>query len=1089
MLKMTTLNAVLFGLLSARLHAVEITVDPAKPLKDATNLILSQDSPEEPELDLGYNDHLEFTLTLPKGGAGDVRIGFVCKDAPAVTAQQSVIVPGSLVLRDGKPHCYRIDMGAEPWWRGRLKQLQIEPVALQVSAIRCGDGEDQDYDTTPMDADWKGMKSAESKHFRIFWGRDLSKDFTTAQAHGTLRNFEEAWQVIVKVLKMKKVRPLEGQPGHLTKTNICTHAGGYQSGGGTVGMDPSGLRVDPPSWVIPHELMHAFQEVQGGKMPGMWWENHADYAIECYLQHFRPLFEGTEDVRDGPPTCFNPAFMTMAHWYLAHGRDYYLCWPIWTYLDENPDAIPGLGNCVSSRLWQSIGEHEDLFSCIKRIVPGVDLKSLIGAYARRNVSWSYGNGEAMRRVTNAHLNNEPQERARIYTDLIRRPDAPDWWLVPQHKAPQAGGYTQHELSPPKNGEVSVELRGLSIAKDQDWRASLVALHKDGSEAGHAGPFGPGVQSFHIPPDAVRLVLVVAATPASFVDWEQDEMKYPIRTHESRRRYHYEVRLVGASPLNALPVKPSDVEGRSHTDGGGFVANTAKVAETAYVGPRARVLGEAQVQDNARITDEAVVQDKALIKDNAVIRDHARVTGESMVSGTVRVLHEALLKDKAQARDLAVIEGCSEVWSDDGNDAYVGGDAVLTADYGGARKVTNGFQSGFVGWVACPEDWIAARTAPANRWVSYEFAAPHHDIIRDVPGMTDAYAIGRPGWQAKDASRSGFITFDGKAQALLLDRSVADLFEATISVWVKWSGGPAMQPVFHFGNGTDAVFFTPDDGKGHAALIARKDGKTYTVEAQSALPKDRWVHLAVALDGKEAAIFGNAKLAAKGPCPFRLQDFRASDDQPAHCYLARGQSLSQPWFQGAMDDFRVWSVVLSESKLKNDSEAEPGLVARFLERPRELKTAADVITTKINDLREGSLCAWIKPKGEQGEAGCVIDSDLPGEFGTGLAVKNGRVRVILDDEFWDTNVLVTPERWQHVALVYTATEARLHLNGALAATHAYKQGPISKQSYVIGTSAAAPDQRFSGQLHDVRLYDRTLTTEAIKLIISQSNSHQ
>ncbi|PIS35890.1 MAG: hypothetical protein COT36_00060, partial [Parcubacteria group bacterium CG08_land_8_20_14_0_20_38_56] len=50
----------------------------------------------------------------------------------------------------------------------------------------------------------------------------------------------------------------------------------------------------------------------------------------------------------------------------------------------------------------------------------------------------------------------------------------------------------------------------------------------------------------------------------------------------------------------------------HSNGGGLVAETAKVAETAYVGPFALVKDEAQVLDKARIEDRAVISEKAII---------------------------------------------------------------------------------------------------------------------------------------------------------------------------------------------------------------------------------------------------------------------------------------------------------------------------------------------------------------------------------------------------------------------------------------------------------------------------------------------
>jgi hypothetical protein len=48
------------------------------------------------------------------------------------------------------------------------------------------------------------------------------------------------------------------------------------------------------------------------------------------------------------------------------------------------------------------------------------------------------------------------------------------------------------------------------------------------------------------------------------------------------------------------------EQHQHTNGGGWVANTAKVEETAYIGPNARVYGDAKVYGYALVYGDAQV---------------------------------------------------------------------------------------------------------------------------------------------------------------------------------------------------------------------------------------------------------------------------------------------------------------------------------------------------------------------------------------------------------------------------------------------------------------------------------------------------
>lgn len=48
-----------------------------------------------------------------------------------------------------------------------------------------------------------------------------------------------------------------------------------------------------------------------------------------------------------------------------------------------------------------------------------------------------------------------------------------------------------------------------------------------------------------------------------------------------------------------------VPAHRHENGGGWVANTARVDPTAFVGPEAQVYGEARVSGKAQVSGEAV----------------------------------------------------------------------------------------------------------------------------------------------------------------------------------------------------------------------------------------------------------------------------------------------------------------------------------------------------------------------------------------------------------------------------------------------------------------------------------------------------
>lgn len=128
----------------------------------------------------------------------------------------------------------------------------------------------------------------------------------------------------------------------------------------------------------------------------------------------------------------------------------------------------------------------------------------------------------------------------------------------------------------------------------------------------------------------------------------------------------------------------------HSNGGGWVADTATVADTAFVGKDAQVFGNAQVRDFTMVTDKARVGDgavvegtaqvegNAVISDGAIVSDNARVEGNAKVFGYARVGDGAVVSENAKVGADAQIYGNAKVF---GNavvmgEAWVYGDAQV-----------------------------------------------------------------------------------------------------------------------------------------------------------------------------------------------------------------------------------------------------------------------------------------------------------------------------------------------------------------------------------------------------------------------------
>ncbi len=87
-----------------------------------------------------------------------------------------------------------------------------------------------------------------------------------------------------------------------------------------------------------------------------------------------------------------------------------------------------------------------------------------------------------------------------------------------------------------------------------------------------------------------------------------------------------------------------VPAHRHPNGGGWVADTAKVYETSYVGPDAQVYDDATVSGNARVYDNARVYGNAWVSSNARVYDNAKVSGDACVSGDAWVAGDETEKE-------------------------------------------------------------------------------------------------------------------------------------------------------------------------------------------------------------------------------------------------------------------------------------------------------------------------------------------------------------------------------------------------------------------------------------------------------------
>ncbi len=917
-----------------------------------------------PDLNFGYNDYLEVRLQVPTTFTGNVQLYYGTTNTTGISATRMVTITNSTLIKDDAMHVYRVDMGLEIWWRSSLSDVRVEltsatGVAFAVDYVRVGDLTGEVYQpryttecpaaggVTPAAAQFGGgqtVYSLESKHFRFLWNDTVAAQsaWRTTMAYNTLRNAEECWQLFVK--KMGYREPAQNtatQTGTKYKLNITSWHGGYWAGGDTFGgttlarlnITPDGLRENPPTGVLPHELMHCFQmHNTSSYVPGAWWEGHANYGRERYLQHYGVLFPSNQ--RSG----IDPTYLRCAHQILAHGRDYYLSWPMFLYLDENPDGLSDLGEGTNVKLWQQTQINEYPLMALERLTPTNNFKDIVGYFARRGATYNYSTKAdilAALASFGAPLDNTATARWQ-FTDLVQRTDDTNWWRVPYEMAPMQGAYTIHELVPIGTGAgrvVSVNFRGLpDSTRGADWRASFIVISDSGAER-YSTLWSNGVNSVTLAANENKVYLSVAGAPAQFytgassANFEGDfnESMYPYRSWPSKARFPYEMQVVAGATFKVRD-NGSTAGLVQHSNGGGYRAAAVSVPTSVYIGPNARVLG-GSVSGNARIEDYALVT-AGTVNGNAIISGHAwvrggTVTGNAKVrdwalveGGTIsldaRVLEHANIKG-GLVTDLATAKGTAASLS-----GTLAGNAMIDGDFGDffyGRDITNSIAFGHQPYVGAPDNFL--RALPSGFYAGYDFATAHDSRIFDQYGVTDGFTVGNPTWYANDGKRAGFLAFNGTDEYVMLDRSVSDLRQFTVTAWVKWSGGGANQPVFFLGAATNkCLFFTPNNGAGQATFSIVNGGAAQTLAWTNTLPIGAWTHVAITLDGATGTLYVNGVAVATGAITIRPDQLLAANTATGlqHNYLARGIGTSLPFFQGAVDDVQFYAAPLAPSAI-------------------------------------------------------------------------------------------------------------------------------------------------------------------------------
>ncbi|MBN1516497.1 cadherin-like domain-containing protein [Candidatus Sumerlaeota bacterium] len=187
---------------------------------------------------------------------------------------------------------------------------------------------------------------------------------------------------------------------------------------------------------------------------------------------------------------------------------------------------------------------------------------------------------------------------------------------------------------------------------------------------------------------------------------------------------------------------------------------------------------------------------------------------------------------------------------------------------------------------------------------YEF---NGDTTDSSGSGNDGTATGSPSYVTGVNGQA--IDLDGSDDFVTLPPSVAASEDITIAVWVNWDGGGDNQRIFDFGNGTSEYMFLTPASSGQLRYGFRLNEYPYPSLYASALATGVWTHVAVIMEGDIGTLYVNG--TAEDSITITGDPI---DMSPQNLFIGDSQWSADPFFNGRIDDFRIYSYALSSADI-------------------------------------------------------------------------------------------------------------------------------------------------------------------------------
>ncbi|MGE4286068.1 MAG: LamG-like jellyroll fold domain-containing protein [Phycisphaerae bacterium] len=182
------------------------------------------------------------------------------------------------------------------------------------------------------------------------------------------------------------------------------------------------------------------------------------------------------------------------------------------------------------------------------------------------------------------------------------------------------------------------------------------------------------------------------------------------------------------------------------------------------------------------------------------------------------------------------------------------------------------------------------------------------LAEGMPALSGASSLYFNNSDATDPN----LTWGSAAQ---FDETIAENCEdITITMWFKWDGGDNWQRIFDIGTGIDDYMFLCANAAGTNLRYATRIGAGTEQVLNTALPAiGEWTYVAIVVGGDTGKMYINGEVVATNTA----MTVDPTDFAHASSYLANSQYEADPYFNGSVDDMKIYNYALTVDEVAQD----------------------------------------------------------------------------------------------------------------------------------------------------------------------------